>query len=559
MTAASVVIPTYERADGLRSVLLALARQTAAAEAFEVVVVDDGSGAATASMLAAIDVPYRLVVERQENSGPAAARNRGIAAASGRWCIFIDDDILADPGLVAGHIDAQERSGGMIGIGGLRLRAVGPRGGLAAHFAEWWAEHYRRFEEGEQEPDFWGGFSGNLSAPRETLLTVGSFDEELDRSEDVELAFRLERAGLAVGFVQDAGGEQVHAKGFREIVRDFDRAGSAAAALWRKHPEMIDHAPLGDFSQGGAKAILARRLLLALRAPVWPLAIVDPLLARHPSPRLYRFLQLHCFWRSLRPALDDGETWRRLTRGPVILLYRAIAAGDERASRYVIPEGRFRRQLAWMRLRRRPLLSLDDYVSLRMQRRLPPARAVIVTFDDGYADVARSAAASLRRAGAPATMFVVTGAAGGENDWDRSGPVSGRELLSWDGIRRLVKAGFTVGSHAIEHVDLTAIDVAAARRQISGAAEELDRRVHPGMRTLSYPYGRSNEAVRQAAVDSGFAGAVGSAPGPNGPAVPLHDLRRMEVWGTRPLHRFILDLWLGVHLGSPGATDRSGA
>jgi GT2 family glycosyltransferase len=180
LTAASVVIPTYERADGLRSVLLALARQTAAAEAFEVVVVDDGSGAATASMLAAIDVPYRLVVERQENSGPAAARNRGIAAASGRWCIFIDDDILADPGLVAGHIDAQERSGGMIGIGGLRLRAVGPRGGLAAHFAEWWAEHYRRFEEGEQEPDFWGGFSGNLSAPRETLLTVGGFDEELD-------------------------------------------------------------------------------------------------------------------------------------------------------------------------------------------------------------------------------------------------------------------------------------------------------------------------------------------------------------------------------------------
>jgi len=49
VTAASVVIPTYERADGLRSVLLALARQTAPADRFEVVVVDDGSGHATAS------------------------------------------------------------------------------------------------------------------------------------------------------------------------------------------------------------------------------------------------------------------------------------------------------------------------------------------------------------------------------------------------------------------------------------------------------------------------------------------------------------------------------
>jgi len=47
-------------------------------------------------------------------------------------------------------------------------------------------------------------------------------------------------------------------------------------------------------------------------------------------------------------------------------------------------------------------------------------------------------------------------------------------------------------------------------------------------------------------------------PGPNGPAVPLHDLRRMEVWGTRPLHRFILDLWLGVHFGSPDRTGQPG-
>jgi peptidoglycan/xylan/chitin deacetylase (PgdA/CDA1 family) len=390
------------------------------------------------------------------------------------------------------------------------------------------------------------------------LLEIGGFDETLDRSEDVELAYRLEEAGLEIGFVRGAGGEQVHAKGFREIVRDFDRAGTAAVALWRKHPAMVDHAPLGDFSQGGARAILARRLLLALRAPVWPLAVVDPLLAGRPSERLYRFLQLHCFWRSLRPALDDRETWRRLTRGPVILRYRALAAAGEPPSRYVIPEGRFRRQLAWMRLRRRPILSLDEYVDLRVQRRLPPARSVIVTFDDGYADVERAAAPSLRRARAPATMFVVTGAAGGRNDWTRSGPVSGRELLSWDGIRRLVKTGFTVGSHAIEHVDLAAIDIASARRQIGGAADELDRRVHPGLRILSYPYGRSNEAVRQAAVDLGFAGAVGTAPGPNGPAVPLHDLRRMEVWGTRPLHRFILDLWLGIHLGSPDRTGRRG-
>ena len=555
MIAASIVIPTYDRAAGLRSVLQTLARQSAAPDTFEVVVVDDGSRDDTAAMLAAIEVPYRLVVERQRNAGPAVARNRGIAAAGGRWCIFLDDDILADPGLVAGHVRTQERSGGMVGVGGLRLRTVGRRGGLAAYFAGWWKEHYRCLEEGEQEPDFWSGFSGNLSAPREALLAVGGFAEDLDRSEDVELCYRLERAGLEIGFVHGAAGEQVHSKGFREIVRDFDRAGAAAVALWRKHPELIDYAPLGDFSQGGARAILARRLLLALRAPVWPLAIIDPLLARRPPASLYRFLQLHCFWRSFRRALDDRETWRRLTRGPVILMYHAIGAPGEPASRYVIPPRRFRLQLAWLRVRRRPLLGLAEYVQGRHDRRLPPAGSVVITFDDGYADVATSAAPILSRFGVPATMFVVTGA-DGKNDWDDRGPVSGRELLSWEGVQDLLASGFTVGSHTIDHIDLTEVDVGEVRRQIDGAAEELDRRVHPTLAIFSYPYGLTNDAVRRVAADSGFAAAVGVTPGPNGSAVPLHDLRRMEVWGTRPLHRFVLDLWLGVPLGSPDHAGR---
>ena len=102
--------------------------------------------------------------------------------------------------------------------------------------------------------------------------------------------------------------------------------------------------------------------------------------------RLYRFLQLYCFWRGVRTALDDREAWARLTRGTVILMYHAIEAQDERPSRFVISKRRLRRQLSWIRFRKRPVLTMDEYVGHRLRNELPPPGAVVLTFDDGYVD-----------------------------------------------------------------------------------------------------------------------------------------------------------------------------
>ena len=558
MIETSVIIPTFNRADGLRACLEALRKQTADPDSFEVVVVDDGSGDETRAMLDALTEPYRLVIERQPNAGAGAARNRGVNAASGRWCIFVDDDILADPGLVERHARAQRDGGGLVGIGGLRIRPVGRRGGLTRFFCDWWAEHYRRYEKGERVPSFWDGYSGNLSAPRETLLAVGGYDEGLRRSEDVELTYRLERAGLPIAFVPGAAGEQVYEKGFAEIVEDFDRAGAAAVSLWRRHPELLDYAPLGDFAQGGVKALLARRLALAIRLPVGPLAVLDRLMPSRGTDGMYRSLQLYCFWRSLRKELDDRDTYRRLTRGPVILMYHAVAGPGEPASRWVITAKSLRRQLGWMRLRRHPVISLGEYARLRSQHRLPPARSVILTFDDGYTDTAELAHPLLRRHQAPATLFVVTGAVGTSNEWDAEGPLAHRPLLGWEELATLGREGLEIGSHTVDHPDLTTREPAAARDEIGDSMETLERRLGERPLHFSYPYGRRNADVIEAVTRAGYATAVGITPGLNGQAVPARELRRLEVWGTRSLIRFAVDLWLGVHVGDPGRRGRLG-
>lgn len=551
MTGISVVIATFNRAEQLRPCLDALARQTAGPESFEVVVVDDGSTDETAAMLREYRAPFRLRVERQANRGPGAARNRGIDVAAGTYCLFMDDDILAEPELVSEHLTAQRAGAGVVGIGMLGLNVRAERSGLARYFAAWWEGHYRRFESGEAEPSFWDCFSGNMSAPRDVLRSIGGFDESLERTEDVELGYRLAQSGLKIVYLGRAAAEQHHGKGFREIVRDYDRAGSAALAMWRRHPALLGYAPLGDFAQGGTRVLLLRRLLLAARAPVWPIAVVDRFLARRPSVRLYAFLQLYCFWRGLRGALEDRDTWLRLTRGTVILMYHAIGGPGERASRFVMPARRFRRQLSWMRWRRRPVLTLDEYLAYRGENRLPPARSVVITLDDGYADNGELAAPILRSAGMPATVFVVTAAVGESNSWDGSGTLAGRRILSWPELRRLGEEGFALGAHTATHPDLTELAPAAVEHELAESRAQLERELGEPVRHFAYPYGECSDETEERVRDAGFESACGIEPGPNGGAVPLHRLRRMEVWGTRSLPRFALDLWLGRPFGTP--------
>ena len=91
----SVVVPTYNRRDRLEHVLDALFAQHTDVP-FEIVVVSDGSTDGTDAYLSTAAAPAgsraTLRHVRQENSGPAAARNRGVDLARGEIVVFVDDD-----------------------------------------------------------------------------------------------------------------------------------------------------------------------------------------------------------------------------------------------------------------------------------------------------------------------------------------------------------------------------------------------------------------------------------------------------------------------------------
>jgi glycosyltransferase involved in cell wall biosynthesis/peptidoglycan/xylan/chitin deacetylase (PgdA/CDA1 family) len=537
----SVVVPTYNRTSLLSRCLDALAAQEGPGAELEVVVVDDGSTDDTPRVLERYASLLPLRFERQPNRGQPAALNRGIELARGETCVFLDDDVIAGPRLLAEHVRTQRESGGAIALGNLSLELPGRAGGLARYVGRWWAGQYGDFERGVRAPTFRSCYSGNISAPRAALLEAGGFAEWLARSFDVELAYRLERAGLPIVFVPEARGVQIYEKGFAGITRDFDAAGRAAVEMVRREPGLLPHLPLGNFWRGSPRSATLRRALLAVHAPIWPARVLDRFLTRTDRP--YRFLQDYCYWRGVRRAADRA-TWRRLTGGVVILMYHALARRGEPASRFVVPARRFARQLRWLRFRGYTVLGLDEYVRHRLEHSLPPPRSVVITLDDAYADNAELAHPLLRRHGLTATIFAVSRRMGQLNDWSPGAEVQGRQLMTWEQAAELRRDGIELGAHTRTHASLPGLAPEELADEIAGSRADLEERLGP-IRHFAYPYGRLDDDAVRAVEEAGFASACGIEESRNSPGTPAFALRRVEIHGTDSLLRFALTLALG--------------
>ena len=199
----SVVIPTFERPDTLCRVLDALGLQRQP-QPFEVIVVDDGSRDATAELLAAYQPVYPLRVRHQENAGPAAARNRGVRESSGDWILFLGDDTVPEPELLAVHARAHAAPDGeRIAVLGYttwpRERRVSP---FLHHINEYGLQFgYGLIEDPESVP-FNFFYTSNISLARAALLDVGLFDTTFPNAawEDIEIAYRMTRRGLRIVF-----------------------------------------------------------------------------------------------------------------------------------------------------------------------------------------------------------------------------------------------------------------------------------------------------------------------------------------------------------------------
>jgi len=222
----SVVIPTFGRSRPLKNCLDALTRQTLPQADFEVVVVDDGSPAPIDAVVAEFTPRLEIRLVRQDNAGPAAARNRGALEAAAPLLAFTDDDCRPRPDwlhrMIVGAREHPEAVVGGSTVNGLPDDVFATTSQLIVDLV------YEHFNADPDAAHFFA--SNNILCRRDRLLEVGGFDPAFPRAgaEDRDFCDRWRAVGLRLVWRPDAVVEHFHAQSLRRFVDLHFRYGRGA-------------------------------------------------------------------------------------------------------------------------------------------------------------------------------------------------------------------------------------------------------------------------------------------------------------------------------------------
>jgi glycosyltransferase involved in cell wall biosynthesis len=220
----SVVIPAYNAAGTIGACLASVLADDGVDP--EVVVVDDGSTDGTAEI--ARGFGDRVVVEEGDHQGAAAARNRGLRRAGGRWVKFLDADDALVPGALARQLE--------------EARALGAHARKVVYGDALWVDARDRPLGGPRPAPRRPGEDPVLhiltqspltSCPlhrRDLLEEVGGFDEGLTKGQEHDLHLRLVLAGV----------ELVHRPGWVYRYRN-DTSGQRISARFVKNGRPLEH------------------------------------------------------------------------------------------------------------------------------------------------------------------------------------------------------------------------------------------------------------------------------------------------------------------------------
>lgn len=203
-------------------------------------------------------------------------------------------------------------------------------------------------------------------------------------------------------------------------------------------------------------------------------------------------------------AIGAEEQMNSETRKTVpVLCYHSISdESRDGTTRWSVSPGDFDEQIALIAAQGRTSLTVSEYAAaLRGVAALPP-RPVLVTFDDGFADLATIALPILQRYGIKATAYVIS-------ERVSAAPARAHAYLDWVQLAELHANGIEIGSHSHTHRALDCLSVAEARTELRLSKLALEEGLRHGVLSFAYPFGYHSPNVRRDVAAAGYTSACG--------------------------------------------------
>lgn len=218
--------------------------------------------------LASLDSRVRPASIRIDRTSGVAGLQAGAELAQGEVLLFVDDDVVPEPGLVAGHAAWHERGSRRVVLGYMPVQRGPlrrPPDLLPALYDEAYEQACELFDQ-DRDAVLLGFWGGNFSMTRTEALRVGLFDPTFDVGYhwDWDFGLRCRAAGLEAIFDRSLLAQHHHQRGWTQIRAHGREQGASRLLVQARHQALIGMMVLDDILPGGPRV---RRLIRRLSRP----------------------------------------------------------------------------------------------------------------------------------------------------------------------------------------------------------------------------------------------------------------------------------------------------
>lgn len=218
----------------------------------------------------------------------------------------------------------------------------------------------------------------------------------------------------------------------------------------------------------------------------------------------------------------------RASRPPLVLMYHGIdtVPAVEDPDNMFVPPAAFAAQLELLLRRGYHPMTEMEYLGWFHGTSKPPARSVLITFDDGYVSVLRHAAPILRRLQVPAVCYLSCGHLGGPAQWAGSSPA--HRIMGVGEVSELAGLGVAIASHGMDHHSLPSLSPGQCARQLHGSRAIIEDLTGVAPATYAYPFGHHSPPARRAVRSAGYELAFATYDGDGRWAIPRVDVNATD-------------------------------